>query len=83
MGATACTKYYEKILKLSDWFFVTHITDEYSEGDAHIQRLKTIQVPFYSDRDITVKPIGGYMSNNYVKLINSVARTKSKGYSTI
>ena len=46
MGATACTKYYEKILKLSDWFFVTHITDEYSEGDAHIQRLKTIQVPF-------------------------------------
>lgn len=50
---TACTKYYEKILKLSDWFFVTHITDEYSEGDAHIQRLKLSKF-LYSDRDITV-----------------------------
>lgn len=50
---TACTKYYEKILKMSDWFFVTHIIDEYSEGDAHIQRLKLSKF-LYSDRDITV-----------------------------
>lgn len=50
---TACTKYYEKVLKMSDWFFVTHIIDEYSEGDAHLQRLKLSKF-LYSDRDITV-----------------------------
>ena len=50
---TSCTKYYEKILKQSDWFFVTHITDDYYVGDAHVQRLKLSKF-LYSDRDITV-----------------------------
>lgn len=50
---TSCTKYYEKILKESDWFFVTHISDMYSVGDAHIQKLKLSKY-LYSDRDITV-----------------------------
>lgn len=50
---TACTKYYEKLLKTSDWFFVTRITDEYTEGDAHIQKLELSKF-LYSDRDIVV-----------------------------
>lgn len=50
---TACSKYYEKILKTSDWFYVTSITDDYSVGNAHIQKLKLSKF-LYSDRDITV-----------------------------
>lgn len=50
---TACTKYYEKILKQSDWFYVTHITDEYDVGNTHLQKLKLSKF-LYSDRDITV-----------------------------
>lgn len=50
---TACSKYYEKVLKQSDWFFVTHITDEYGVGNSHIQKLKLSKF-LYSDRDITV-----------------------------
>lgn len=50
---TACSKYYEKILKTSDWFYVTSITDDYSVGNAHTQKLKLSKF-LYSDRDITV-----------------------------
>lgn len=50
---TACSKYYEKILKTSDWFYVTSITDGYSVGNAHTQKLKLSKF-LYSDRDITV-----------------------------
>ncbi len=50
---TACSKYYEKILKTSDWFYVTSIADDYSVGNAHTQKLKLSKF-LYSDRDITV-----------------------------
>lgn len=50
---TACTKYYEKVLKQNDWFFVTKIEDTYSEGNAHIQKL-ALSKYLYSDRDLTV-----------------------------
>lgn len=50
---TACSKYYEKILKTSDWFYVTSIIDDYSVGNAHTQKLKLSKF-LYSDRDITV-----------------------------
>lgn len=50
---TACSKYYEKILKQNDWFFVTKIEDTYSEGNAHIQKL-ALSKYLYSDRDLTV-----------------------------
>ena len=50
---TACSKYYEKILKTSDWFYITSITDDYSVGNAHTQKLKLSKF-LYSDRDITV-----------------------------
>lgn len=50
---TACSKYYEKILKTSDWFYVTSITDDYSVGNAHTQKLKLSKF-LYSNRDITV-----------------------------
>lgn len=50
---TACSKYYEKILKTSDWFYVTSITDDYSVGNSHTQKLKLSKF-LYSDRDITV-----------------------------
>lgn len=50
---TACSKYYEKILKQNDWFFVTKIEDTYSKGNAHIQKL-ALSKYLYSDRDLTV-----------------------------
>lgn len=49
---TACSKYYEKILRQNDWFYITSITDEYSEGDARLQQL-TLSKALYSDRDTT------------------------------
>ena len=49
---TACTKYYEKVLKVNDWFYVTEILDEYSEGASHLQKL-ALSKYLYSDRDIT------------------------------
>lgn len=50
---TACSKYYEKVLKQNDWFFVTNIEDTYSEGNAHIQKL-SLSKYIYSDRDLSV-----------------------------
>lgn len=50
---TACSNYYEKVLKESDWFYVTKITDEYSPGNARVQSLE-ISKYLYSDRDIPV-----------------------------
>lgn len=49
---TACTKYYEKILKESSWFFVTKLTDTYSNG-THLQKLELSKF-LHSDRDIVV-----------------------------
>ena len=49
---TACTKYYEKVLKVNDWFYVTEMIDEYSEGASHLQKL-SLSKYLYSDRDIT------------------------------
>lgn len=49
---TACTKYYEKILKESSWFFVTKIMDTYSNG-VHLQKLELSKF-LHSDRDIVV-----------------------------
>ena len=49
---TACTKYYEKILKESSWFFVTKIMDIYSNG-VHLQKLELSKF-LHSDRDIVV-----------------------------
>lgn len=48
---TACSSYYEKILKISDWFYITKISDEYSEGNARIQKV-TLSKFLYSDRDV-------------------------------
>lgn len=50
---TACSKYYEKVLKESNWFFVTKITDLYQVGNAHVQQLELSKY-LYSDRDIIV-----------------------------
>lgn len=50
---TACSKYYEKVLKQNDWFFVTNIEDTYSKGNAHIQKL-SLSKYIYSDRDLSV-----------------------------
>ena len=49
---TACTKYYEKILKESSWFFVTKLTDTYSNG-THLQKVELSKF-LHSDRDIVV-----------------------------
>lgn len=49
---TACTKYYEKILKESSWFFVTKLTDTYSSG-THLQKVELSKF-LHSDRDIVV-----------------------------
>lgn len=49
---TACTKYYEKILKESSWFFVTKLTDNYSNG-THLQKVELSKF-LHSDRDIVV-----------------------------
>ncbi len=49
---TACTKYYEKILKESSWFFVTKLTDIYSNG-THLQKVELSKF-LHSDRDIVV-----------------------------
>ena len=49
---TACTKYYEKILKGSSWFFVTKLTDTYSNG-THLQKVELSKF-LHSDRDIVV-----------------------------
>lgn len=49
---TACTKYYEKILKTSSWFFLTKIIDTYNDG-VHLQKLELSKY-LYSDRDIVV-----------------------------
>lgn len=49
---TACTKYYEKILKTSSWFFVTKLTDVYSNG-THLQKVELSKF-LHSDRDIVV-----------------------------
>ena len=49
---TACTKYYEKILKTSSWFFLTKITDTYNDG-VHLQKIELSKY-LYSDRDIVV-----------------------------
>lgn len=49
---TACTKYYEKILKESSWFFVTKFTDTYSNG-THLQKVELSKF-LHSDRDIVV-----------------------------
>ena len=48
----ACTKYYEKILKESSWFFVTKLTDTYSNG-THLQKVELSKF-LHSDRDIVV-----------------------------
>ena len=50
---TACSKYYEKVLKESNWFFVTKITDLYQVGSSHVQQLELSKY-LYSDRDIIV-----------------------------
>lgn len=50
---TACSKYYEKVLKESNWFFVTKITDLYQVGSNHLQQLELSKY-LYSDRDIIV-----------------------------
>lgn len=49
---TACTKYYEKILKESSWFFLTKLTDIYRDG-THSQKIELSKY-LYSDRDIVV-----------------------------
>lgn len=49
---TACTKYYEKILKESSWFFMTKLTDTYSNG-THLQKVELSKF-LHSDRDIVV-----------------------------
>jgi len=49
---TACTKYYEKILKESSWFFLTKLTDIYRDG-THLQKIELSKY-LYSDRDIVV-----------------------------
>lgn len=49
---TACTKYYEKILKEGSWFFVTKLTDTYSNG-THLQKVELSKF-LHSDRDIVV-----------------------------
>ena len=44
----------EKVIDMAcDWFYVTHITDEYDVGNTHLQKLKLSKF-LYSDRDITV-----------------------------
>lgn len=49
---TACGKYYTKILKESNWFYITGLTDNYSEGNAYTQSLELSKF-LYSERDIT------------------------------
>lgn len=48
---TACSKYYEKILKQDDWFFVTSIRDVYDTEGGYTQEL-TLSKELYSNRDI-------------------------------
>lgn len=48
---TACSNYYEKILRESDWFYVTKVQYDYSEGNALVQQLE-ISKFLYSDRDL-------------------------------
>lgn len=50
---TACSKYYEKVLKQSDWFYVVSMEDEYDVGNARLQKL-TIAKYLHSDRDLSV-----------------------------
>lgn len=50
---TSCGRYYTKVLKESNWFYVVGITDIYEEGNAYTQRLQLSKYP-YSVRDITV-----------------------------
>lgn len=49
---TNCTRYYEKVLKTNDWFYVTQLTDSYSEG-GHNQKIELSKF-IYSKRDTTV-----------------------------
>lgn len=47
---TNCSRYYEKILRESDWFFVTKIQDKFSVGNSHIQTLELSKY-LYSEND--------------------------------
>lgn len=47
---TNCSNYYEKVLKESDWFFITKIKDVFSVGNAHVQELELSKY-MYSERD--------------------------------
>lgn len=48
---TSCTKYYEKVLKTSDWFYITSIVDSYGDGNSYTQVLELSKY-LYSERDI-------------------------------
>lgn len=49
---TPCTKYYEKILKANDWFYITKMNETTSEGNSKLIELELSKF-LYSDRDIT------------------------------
>lgn len=47
---TACTNYYEKVLKESNWFYITRLTDKYGEGNTRVQEIELSKF-IYSDTD--------------------------------
>lgn len=49
---TPCSRYYEKLLKADDWFFVTKLVDRYTEGNGYLQTVE-LSKELYSERDIT------------------------------
>lgn len=49
---TPCSKYYEKILKLDNWFYITSMEDQYSVGNAYVKSL-VLSKFLHSDRDVT------------------------------
>lgn len=50
MTLGTCSNYYAKVLKENDWFYVTEISDAYSEGNAHVQEV-VLSKYLYSVRD--------------------------------